>query len=108
MHPESLKHLKHHWADLIREGQALSFHEGQSLYYEGHSPYGLFVLLSGKTHFQSNGSCKQEHGWKAPLGKVLGFESFFEDAPYCCSCIAENDCKVVFISKTQLLPFHQS
>lgn len=94
---------------MVEEGQPLVFHKGQCLFYEGHSPYGLFVLKSGRVRFQTSGECGKEHGWKSPSGgKVFGLRSFFDEIPYCCTCTALEDCEVLFISKTQLAPIGES
>ncbi|MDO8519158.1 MAG: cyclic nucleotide-binding domain-containing protein [Deltaproteobacteria bacterium] len=84
------------------------FHKGQSIFYEGHNPYGIFVLSSGNVRFVSSQKCGTDHVWQSPSGKVLGLKFFFEDRPYCCDCIAKGECEVVFISKTQLEPFRRA
>ncbi len=94
---------------LLKEGQPLTFRKGQVLIYEGHHPYGIFILQSGKVSFyHDGGSCRQEHLQKTPLGKVLGLDFFLKDEISCCTCIVEEDCQVLFISKTQLMPYLES
>ena len=100
--------LREHWEDLLREGQGLGFKAGQVIAYEGHDPYGLFVILEGKVKFSKAGiSCQEGHLWRAPKGMVVGLEPFFRQTPFCCTCTAGEDCRVTFISKTQLLPFKE-
>lgn len=82
----------------------MTFHKGQVFFYEGHTPYGLFVLKSGGVQFSKDETaCGEEHLWSSPNGKVVGLHPFFDETPYCCTCTAKQDCKVIFISKTQLL-----
>ena len=97
--------LRSHWSELLKEGQPLTFRKGQSLLYEGHTPYGIFVLQSGRVRFiKGSASCNAaEHLCPAPQGKVIGLHHFFSETPFCCSCNAETDCRLVFISKTQLM-----
>ncbi len=93
-----------HWKDLLTEGQNLIFHKGQALFYEGHVPCGLFVLLSGHVQFTREGLPTQDtHLEPAPQGTVVGLEPFSLGTHYCCTCTAIEECRVVFISKTQLL-----
>ncbi|MBI2082130.1 MAG: cyclic nucleotide-binding domain-containing protein [Deltaproteobacteria bacterium] len=103
---EILSALKGQWGNLLKKGQPLIFHKGQVLVYEGHDPYGVFVIQSGDIQFtKGKSSCPAEHFWHSPKGNVLGVEHFFDGSPFCCTCVATSDCRVVFISKTQLLPF---
>lgn len=103
-----LKKIKEHWDELLKEGQTLKFGKGQVLFYEGHNPYGLFVIKSGKVRFTKDGKlCRGNHLWLTSKGDVVGFDSFFDGVPYCCTCTSQ-DCQVVFVSKTQLLPYMTS
>lgn len=103
MNEEKFQPLKAHWDELLETGQKISFSKGQVLFYEGHSPYGIFVLKSGKVRFSvGEKPCPVDHLWKAPKGNGIGLHHFFDQTPFCCTCIALTDCKMVFISKTQL------
>ncbi len=106
MDEKILTALMDNWEDLFREGQHLLFRKGQVFFYEGHQLYGLFVLREGAVEF-TRGNCHQdeEHRWNSPNGVVLGLRPFFDDSPSCCTCTACEDCQVIFISKTQLVPF---
>lgn len=106
MNEQILTSLKSRWADLLKRGQPLIFQKGQVLVYEGHDPYGIFVIQSGDIQFaRGKSSCPEEHLWRSPKGNALGVDHFFDGSPFCCTCTAASDCRVVFISKTQLLPF---
>ena len=96
--------LKSHWEDLLKNGQSLVFKKNQVLFYEGHMPYGVFVLQSGRVHFDQAKNACHDNVNVIP-GQAMGVESFCRDEPYCCTCVADEDCKVVFLSKTQLMPY---
>ncbi len=99
-----LSSLKGHWGHLLKEGQELTFKKGQVLFYEGHNPYGLMVLRSGKVSFQEGADpCRGEHMVPVAKGEVIGVEPFFSESPYCCTCVATEDCRVTFIPKSLLL-----
>lgn len=94
------------WDDLVKGGQGLTFHKGQYLFYHGHTPYGVFVLQSGQLKFIGGRTpCEVAHGQTPQEGEVIGLHHFLKEVPYCCDCIAATDCRLVFISKSQLLPF---
>ena len=96
--------LARQWEKLLREGQELDFKKGQVLFYEGHAPYGVFVVGSGEVRFKrGERPCAGNHLWSSPSGKVLGLDHFFDDTPYCCTCLAATDCTMTFISKSQLM-----
>ena len=84
----------------------MAFGEGQVLFYDGHYPYGLFVILEGEVGFAKEGvPCSGDHFWESPRGRVIGLDSFVKGTSSCCTSRATRRCRVVFISKTQLLPF---
>lgn len=110
MDEKILRSLKKKWPSLVKQGQPLKFHKGQVLFYEGHDPYGVFVVQTGKIRFErmERNLCGEEHLWTAPQGEVIGLQPFFDEHPYCCSCLALSDCEVLFIPKSQLLSFSQT
>lgn len=101
--------MEREWEHLLQTSQKLTFRKDQVLFYEGHNPCGVFVIQSGKVRFSREGreghSCHVEHTWRSTKGEVLGLHHFLDEAAYCCTCSALKDCRVLFISKTQLLPF---
>ena len=97
--------LERCWGDLLAVGQEMVFSKGQVLFYEGHYPYGLFVLLSGEISFTKNGiQCRDHHLWQSPKGNVIGVESFTDDTPSCCTSTATDDCRVMFLPKSRIFP----
>ncbi len=101
------------WESLLSEGKEVSFRAGQIIAYEGHVPFGLFVLLSGEVRFshvdnQKEQPCDEDHLTSMPQGNVIGMESLFPGAQMCCTCTAKTDCNLIFISKTQLIPLIES
>ena len=102
--------LEKSWPALIKEGQPLTFKKGQALFYEGHSPYGIFLIQSGEVEFwKEDGNTTQDnHRYTIPQGEIIGLDVFASDEVHCCTCMASEDCQAVFISKTQLLPFFEN
>ncbi len=97
--------LQKHWAEITDRGQALTFRQGQTLFYEGHDPCGVFVVCSGQVKLSSSGAPCRRELWESPSGKVMGLFHLFSGSPFCCTGVAKTDCEVLFISKTQLMPF---
>lgn len=97
--------LREHWGELLETSQDMAFSKGQVLFYEGHYPYGLFVLVSGSVSFSKGGvPCRNSHLWRSPKGEVIGVEALTSDLPSCCTSKATEDCAVIFIPKSRLLP----
>lgn len=106
MFEKTLEALKAHWPELQKEGQKLTFRNGQVIFYEGHNAYGIFVIESGKVEFAKGARpCTDDHFWQTPTGEVIGLHHFLADTSYCCTCTALKNCRFVFISKSQLAPY---
>ncbi|MFO1519835.1 MAG: cyclic nucleotide-binding domain-containing protein [bacterium] len=98
--------LEKGWKELCQNSQEIDFKKGQVLFYEGHQPYGVFVLQSGELEFSQGGRhCNNEHYWSSHQGKAIGMKTFLKGSPYSCTCVALTDCRTLFITKTQLMPF---
>lgn len=110
MEPAFTPTLKGEWHDLLQGGEELQFKKGQVLFYEGHSPYGIFVIQAGTVQFKEGETrCAEDHFWTAPSGhQVIGAHHFFSETTFCCTAIAATDCRLVFIPKSQLIPFLKS
>lgn len=106
METKILSSIQEHWQQLRKESQELNFHKGQVLFYEGHYPYGIFIITDGEVQFTRAGlKSPNKHRLPCSMGEVIGLDTFLQGIPYCCSCTAQEKCHVIFISKTQLLPF---
>ena len=111
MKQETLSHLSKDWDKLILEGKKMAYKKGQVLFYEGHEPYGIFALDTGTVTFVRKTDqgedvvdvlCGEAHTNSVSRWRVLGLSVLIDGTTYCCTCTASEDCKVVFISKTQL------
>lgn len=91
------------WNEAIARGQPLTFHKNQVLFYEGHLPYGIFLVRSGKVALSSGGEICAAESWSAPQGKIFGISHVVSGSPFCCTGVAAEDCEVVFISKSRLV-----
>lgn len=72
----------------------LEFRPGQVLFYEGHLPYGLFILLDGEVIVdlsQRKKKIKPKH--------LLGVDAFLNNSSYSFTAKAATKCKVSFLSK---------
>ena len=106
MQEKTLASIRANLGELLKGGQKLTFRKGQVLFYEGHIPYGVFVIRSGSVNFeQGETPCKDEHLWVSTQGKVVGLRQVLDGTPSCCTSLATEDCETTFISKTLLLPY---
>lgn len=103
---ETVSDIQSCWRDIILQGQVLNFCKGQVLCYEGHVPYGIFVIRSGEVSYrQGETPCQVKHERTSSEGRLVGLHHIFTGTPFCCTISAETDCEVLFISKTQLISF---
>lgn len=89
------------WKDFLSRGQVLNFKKGQVLFYEGHFPCGVFILLTGKVSILD----KQGHEHKEislPLYQTLGIDLLLTAQPYSFTAMCQSDTSALFLSKTIL------
>jgi len=97
--------IKKKWNEKKLKGHRLTFKEGQVLFYEGHFPYGFYILNAGAVLFQCEGGlCSKSHHEFWGEKRVIGLEPFLKNIPYSCTCLADSSCELVFISKTECFP----
>lgn len=98
--------LEKNWQQIIQGGLSVSFRKGQTIFYEGHKPSGIFVLLSGEVELSEEKTPDQRHHrWRSPQGIVFGLSAIIEQRSFCCTGTAKSDSEVIFVPKTILLPF---
>ena len=79
---------QHHFRKWVKEGELLHFKKGQVLFYEGHLPFGFFLLNKGTV-------------LPPPMeDKTLGLLHLLSGTPYCSTCTAASDIEVLFFPKT--------
>lgn len=96
-------------AALLEQGETVRFSKGQVLFYEGHEPYGIWVVRSGKVKVVSSGlRCTAEAVWHSRAGDILGMWPLYRGRPFCCTGTAQTRCELVFISKSLVEDFLRS
>lgn len=87
-------------------GTMMEFKPGQMLYYKGHKPYGVFIVLAGEvklSHHHKVGEDEDHEFSTMPLGYPYGFDLIMTDLAYPCTAIAEGLVKALFIARSNLL-----
>lgn len=88
----------------VRRSRAeVHFKAGQTIFYEGNAPIGLYVIQSGLVKLQST----SPDGFTNTLrllnaGQALGYRSLFADETYRASAICVEDCTLCFLPKNVL------
>src|SRR5436305_1198115 len=72
------------------------FKPGQVLFYEGHQPYGLFILIDGTIEIELT----EKKVERINAGAILGINSFMKFSAYTGTAKAITPCKVNFLSKS--------
>ncbi len=91
------------WDELLKKAQSLHFHKDQTLFYEGHTPCGIYIHYSGSVQLSSlvnNNSKKIDASPAAPY--VMGLEAVSSDHFFSETCVALTDCKILFLPKILL------
>ena len=79
---------------------SVGYKEGQTIFYQGHIPYGLFIIKKGKVHLTNH---KTEVAGDDSLPAILGWAHLLKETPYCSSCVAKTDVHAIFLPKEPLL-----
>lgn len=87
----------------------VKFKSGQTIFYEGNEPIGLFVIQAGLVKLQ----VLTEDGSLNTLrllgpGQALGYRSLFAQEPYQASAICVEDCTLCFLPKNVILDIVKS
>lgn len=107
MNPLKLKTLNKEWKEFIFQNmpemnENISFHrfkKGQIIFYEGHIPYGLFILVSGNVQIISSKNNYQSDKRKIISNPAfLGTFAFKNKIPFSATLKALTDCDVYFLS----------
>lgn len=83
---------------LSGHGEKIHFSKGQTLFYQGHNPCGIFWIGKGKVslvHIDQG----QEHSEYKEDGVILGMEELMKGEALMYTAIASTDCDVLFIAK---------
>lgn len=71
--------------------------KNQVIYYKGHYPYGIFVVVNGEILIET--SKRSKAIIKSPV--ILGYNSFIKNSAYPITSVALTNANVFYISKTR-------
>ena len=70
------------------------FRKGQTIFYKGHSPYGLYILVTGEVDVIYSDKDVE----KVDSSSFLGVSAFLKKSVYSASAITLTNCNVYFLS----------
>lgn len=80
------------------------FKAGQTIFYAGNDPLGLFNIQKGLVKLEVTSSQGAAHTLRlVGPGGVLGYRSLFANEPYHAAAVAVKDCELCFIPKADIL-----
>ncbi len=90
---------------LLEKAKVLSnYKSGQTIFYAGNDPLGLFTITSGLVKLETVSPSGSAHTLRLiGPGGVLGYRSLFANEPYHASAVAMEDVEMCFIPKTDVL-----
>ncbi len=81
-----------------------NYKRGQTIFYEGNAPFGIYCIFSGKVKlFSTSANGKQMILKVLKAGDVLGYRSLFSAEPYAATAEVIEDGEVCFIEKDAFL-----
>jgi len=91
------------WRDLLKYSTELNFKDGQDIFYEGHNPYGAFIILSGDVTLTK--ASDSEKKLSAPLTVPIGLDLLLTGQTYPFTAVANGPVQARFVSKGLLLKY---
>lgn len=93
------------WDALLKQGVHHQYHKGQVLFYKGHTPYGIFIIVSGKVGLFGSEHMDPNEAFQASLQSPIGLDVILSHQCYPFTAVAQSDVKAVFIAKSSLDEF---
>lgn len=76
------------------------YKRGQSIFYSGNTPNGLYCVNQGTVRMEVDGPLGKGHILRlVGPGGAFGYRALFADEPYYASAVAHDDCEVCVLSK---------
>lgn len=84
-----------------RQPGITSYERDQTIFYRGHRPMGLHIILEGSVALQdADGQEPTDTASPVGPGWILGLHGLLAGRPYSVSAIAREECRIAFIDKT--------
>jgi len=91
------------WSEWISRGTHISFRPGQVVFYQGHVPNGVYILLSGDVVATRGELGREQTVANIPLKSLIGLDPLLAESEYPYSAIVQSEAELVFIPRDQIL-----
>lgn len=88
------------WCGRIRPSK---YETGQVLFYQGHHPYGLYIIYSGILSLHNGSQNKEKRVLQIQSGTVLGLRELLSNKMYPLTGTIQGETYVSFVEKTRVL-----
>lgn len=99
----TLKRIEEQVEDLCAQGGKVQYHKGHVIFYEGHIPYGIYLLKSGKIQLTRTNMEGRKENLSEAETTLLGLFHLITNTPHCATAQAKTDVEVLFIPKSAVL-----
>lgn len=89
------------WMDFLSAGQIIRFKKDQVVFYQGHNPCGVYILLSGSV-FLVDQELNCPNPIPLPLYQTIGIDLILCNQPYALTAVCQSDAVTLFLSKSIL------
>lgn len=93
--------IKTQLAEVVQAEERLNYKKDQIIFYQGHQPYGLYVIRKGRVLLRRHEGHEEvlSESMLGP-GDYLGLQAFLRDEIYRETAIATDDVELSFFSKS--------
>lgn len=97
------------WTEIQKVRSASKFKAGQTIFYAGNNPLGLYTIQNGLVKLESVSTEGQAHTLRLMgPGSALGYRSLFSDEAYRATAVAVEDVTLCFIPRATIMTLVQS
>lgn len=94
--------VKKYLAELVQAEERFNYKAGQILFYEGHRPYGIYVLRKGRIRLFRKRNGGEDLLKVIEPTQILGEEEIRECKPFAYSAKAETDVAISFFCRASI------
>lgn len=107
MEMKEIREIKENLKRFAEKAEKVFLQKGHVLFYEGHAPYGFYILKKGGIRFSRTNMRGQKVFLPVGETKIFGLYHLVTNTPYCATAEAKSDLEVLFIPKSIVIDsFH--
>lgn len=102
---EEIEKIQKNMKAISALGGLIHFHREHVVFYEGHAPYGFYIIKKGDIQLSRTNMQGQKVFLPSNGQKIFGLFHLITNTPFCSTAQAKTDSEILFIPKSVVLEF---